>query len=154
VGGRAALRAGVGVTSAVAVVLDNEAVQALSRVTHPKHRRVLSFVEEINQRNQRRRLRSSVVVPVAVRVEAGWDRTARDASLLDRLARARDVPLDGPAADRSVQLRRAAAVAVVDATVGQAAEAAGSPTVILTSDVADMARLAGQVAGEVRVVRI
>jgi hypothetical protein len=115
---------------------------------------VLSFIEVINQRNQRRRLRTSVVIPVAVRVEAGWDRTARDASLLNRLARARDVPLDGPAADRSVQLRRAAAVSVVDATVGQAAEAAGSPTVILTSDVADMARLAGLVAGEVRVVRI
>jgi hypothetical protein len=89
-----------------------------------------------------------------VRVEAGWDRTARDASLLNRLARARVVPLDGPAADRSVQLRRAAAVSVVDATVGQAAEAAGAPTVILASDVADMARLAGLVAEEVRVVRI
>jgi hypothetical protein len=84
----------------------------------------------------------------------GWDRTARGASLPDRLARARDVPLDGPAADRSVRLRRAASVSVVDATVGQAAEAAGSPTVILTSDVADMARLAGLVAGEVRAVRI
>lgn len=141
-------------TSAVAVVLDNEAVQALARVTHPKHRRVLSFIEEINQRNQRRRLRTSVVVPAAVRVEAGWDRTARDASLLNRLARARDLPLDGPAADRSVQLRRATAVSVVDATVGQAAEAAGSPTVILTSDVADMARLADLVAGEVRVVQV
>jgi hypothetical protein len=142
------------VTSAVAVVLDNEAVQARSRVAHPKHRRVLSFIEEINQRNQRRRLRTSVTVPVAVRVEGGWDRTARDASLLDRLALAREVPLDGPAADRSVQLRRAAAVSVVDATVGQAAEAAGSPTVILTADVASIARLAGLVAGEVRVVRI
>lgn len=141
-------------TSAVAVVLDNEAVQALARVTHPKHRRVLSFIEEINQRNQRRRLWTSVVVPAAVRVEAGWDRTARDASLLNRLARARDLPLDGPAADRSVQLRRAAAVSVVDATVGQAAEAAGSPTVILTSDIADMARLANLVAGEVRVVQV
>jgi hypothetical protein len=108
---------------------------------------VLSFIEEINQRNQRRPLRTSVVIPVAVRVEAGWDRTARDASLLNRLARARDVPLDGPAADRSVQLRRAAAVSVVDATVGQAAEAAGPPTVILTSDVADVAPIAGPVAG-------
>lgn len=143
-------------TSPVAVVFDNEAVQALARVSHPKHRRVLSFIEEINQRNQRRRLQTSVVVPAAVRVEAGWDRTARDASLLNRLARARDLPLDGPAADRSVQLRRAAtvSVSVVDATVGQAAEAAGSPTVILTSDVADMTRLADLVAGEVRVVQV
>jgi hypothetical protein len=65
VGGRAALGAGVGLTAAVAVVLDDAAVQALSRVTHPKHRHVRSFIEEVNQRDQRRRLRTSVVVPVA-----------------------------------------------------------------------------------------
>jgi hypothetical protein len=114
---------------------------------------VLSFIEEINQRNQRRRLRTSVVIPAPCA-----SRPAGTAQLGTRHCstglRVRDVPLDGPAADRSVQLRRAAAVSVVDATVGQAAEAAGSPTVILTSDVADMARLAGLVAGEVRVVRI
>ena len=141
-------------TAPAAVVLDNEAVQALLRLTHPKHRRVLTFIDEINQRNQRRGQQTRVVVPVAVRVEAGWDRTARNASLTNRLARARDVILDGSVADRSSQLRQAAAVSVVDATVGHAAETAASPTVILTSDAADMGRLAGLLAGEVRVVRI
>jgi hypothetical protein len=141
-------------TAPAVVVLDNEAVQALGAVTHPKHRRVLSFIDEINRRNQRRRQRIRVVVPVAVRVEAGWDRTARDAALVNRLAQARDVVLDGSAADRAAQLRRAAAVSAVDATVGQAAEAAAAPAVILTSDAADMARLAGLASGNVRVVRL
>lgn len=141
-------------TAPVTVVLDNEAVQALARVTHPKHRRVLAFIDELNRRDQRRGRRTSVVVPVAVRVEAGWDRTAPGASLLNRLTRARDVVLDGPAADRSAQLRREAAVSVVDATVGHAAEAVGSPAVILTSDAADLRRLAAFVAGTPRIVRI
>jgi hypothetical protein len=141
-------------TAPAVVVLDNEAVQALGTVTHPKHRRVLSFIDEINRRNQRRRQRIRVVVAVAVRVESGWDRTARDAALVNRLAQARDVVLDGAAADRSAQLRRAAAVSAVDATVGQAAEAAAAPAVILTSDPADMARLAGLANGDVRVVRL
>jgi hypothetical protein len=137
-----------------AVVLDNEAVQALGAVTHPKHRRVLSFIEAVNQRNQRRRRLTAILVPVAVRVEAGWDRSARDASLVNRLARARDAVLDGTGADRACRLRAAVEVSVVDATVAQAAEAAPSPTVILTSDVADMRRLATLLDGETRVVRI
>jgi hypothetical protein len=136
------------------VVLDNEAVQALGAVTHPKHRRVLALIEAVNQRNQRRQRATTVLVPVAVRVEAGWDRSAPGAALANRLARARDVVLDGVAADRASQLRAAAGVSVVDATVGQVAEAAPSPTVILTSDVADMGRLAAAVGGDVRVVRV
>jgi hypothetical protein len=47
-----------------------------------------------------------------------------------------------------------AEVSVVDATVAQAAETLPSPTVILTSDAADMRRLAALVRGEARVVRI
>jgi hypothetical protein len=43
---------------------------------------------------------------------------------------------------------------VVDATVGQAAEAAAQPAVILTSDTDDMTRLAATLEGNVRVVGI
>jgi hypothetical protein len=141
-------------TAPASVVLDNEAVQALAAVTHPKHRRVLAFIEAVNQRNQRRRSVTGILVPVAVRVEAGWDRTAHGSSLVNRLARARDVVLDGHAADRASQLRAAAGVSVVDATVAQAAESAPSATVILTSDVADMVHLAAMLGRGVRVVRI
>jgi len=136
------------------LVLDNEAVQVLADVHHRKHRRALAFVEVANQRSGRRRQPLAVVVPVAVRVEAGWDRSAPGAAVLNRISRARDVVLDGHAADRAVQLREQAGVSVVDASVGQAAEAAIGPVAILTSDASDMRRLAAQVLTDVRVIRV
>ena len=57
------------------VLLDNEAVQALRDPAHRKHRRVLAEVEFAFKRVVRT-LPVSVAVPAAVRVEAGWDRTA------------------------------------------------------------------------------
>jgi len=136
------------------LVLDNEAVQALADVNHPKHRRALSFIEVANQRSSRRRQPVSVVVPVAVRVEAGWDRTASAAAMLNRISRARDVVLDGPSANRAAELRAGAAVSAVDATVGHVAETSAGPVAILTSDAADMRRLAGLVDADVRVIQL
>lgn len=133
------------------VLLDNEAVQALLDVSHPKHKRVMSFVDELNSRGQRRGSRTVIEVPVAVRVEAGWDRSSPTSAGVNRFSRARDVVLDGPAADRATQLRQAVGVSVVDATVGQAAQVAASPAVIVTSDVSDMHRLVGT---GTRVIRI
>lgn len=43
------------------VLLDNEAVQALGAVEHPKHRRVLSHVQVVAQRKRR-------AVPVEIEV--------------------------------------------------------------------------------------
>ena len=54
------------------VLLDNEAVQALEDPTHPKHRRVVAQAQVVAQR-KRRAASIEVVVPTAVRVEAGWD---------------------------------------------------------------------------------
>jgi predicted nucleic acid-binding protein len=95
-----------------------------------------------------------VLVPVAVRVEAGWDRSSRDAALLNRISRAQDSMLDGRAANRAAAIRRNAGVSVVDATVAAAAERAARPVAILTSDAADLRRLAGLVENDVRVVRL
>lgn len=136
------------------LVLDNEAVQALADVQHRKHRRALAFVEAANQRSARRRGAMAVLVPVAVRVEAGWDRSAPGAALLNRISRARDVLLDAHAANRAAELRGQTGVSVVDATVGQASESASGPVAILTSDPAYMQRLASRIANEVRVVRL
>lgn len=136
------------------MILDNEAVQALADPTHRKHRAVLAYLEVRNQRQRRRRVTSQVLVPVAVRIEAGWDRTATTAADINRLAAAVDVDLRPAGADRAAQLRRAAGVSVVDATVGEAAESAEDPAVILTSDVDGMTRLAAIVDGDVRVVGI
>lgn len=136
------------------LVLDNEAVQAAASATHPKHRRVLALLDEVNRRRSQRRQRTAVLVPVAVRVEAGWDRGSPAAVQVNRLSAARDADLDGRGADRAVRLRRLVGVSAVDATVGQVAESAVPPVAILTSDVEDMGRLAGMTATDVRVIRI
>jgi hypothetical protein len=129
--------------SAAAIILDNEAVQGLLDPHHPKHRRIVALLTEANRRNLRRAGRVMVIVPTAVRVEAGWDRTDPVGANANRLARPRDHVLDRAAADRATQLRAAADVSVVDACVGQAAEAAPNPAVIVTSDTQDMILLAG-----------
>ena len=74
--------------------------------------------------------RSQRPITVAVRVEAGWDRTATTAADINRISTAVDVDVDlrRAGADRAVQLRQAADVSVVDATVGQAAESATQPS--------------------------
>ena len=53
------------------VVLDCEAVQALRDPGHPRHRRVVSQAQVVANR-KRRAVAIQMVVPTAVRVEAGW----------------------------------------------------------------------------------
>jgi hypothetical protein len=57
------------------ILLDNEAVHVLADAAHPQHRRVVSHAL-IGASRKARALPVSVAVPSAVRVEAGWDRTA------------------------------------------------------------------------------
>lgn len=135
------------------VILDNEAVAALFDIHHPKHRALLPYLEGIAQRRASdTSLR--VLVPVAVRVEAGWDRTSPKAAVVNRVSGARDVPLTGDAANTAQRLRAATGVPVVDATVGEGADAAAKPVVILTSDADDMRAIAERINGEVRVQRV
>jgi hypothetical protein len=141
-------------TPPATLVLDNEAVQALADVSHRKHRRVLAFVEAANERSGRRRQPLSVVVPVAVRIKAGWDRRVPVAATLNRISRARDVVLDGRAADRAADLRGQTGVSAVDATVAQVAETFTGPVMILSSDTSDMRRLAAVVEGNIRVAHL
>ena len=142
--------------SPAAIVLDNEAAQGLLDPRHPKHRRVVALLTEANRRNLRRAGRITVIVPTAVRVEAGWERADPAGANANRLARPRDRALDTTAADRATQLRRAAKVSVVDACVAEAAETAPRPVVIVTSDPTDMDRLGSLLAdsGQVRVLAI
>lgn len=126
------------------VVLDNEAVGALTDVHHPKHRTVLALLEVTNQRRGRKQ-ELQVVVPTAVRVEAGWDRNDPASSHVNRISRAVDFNLDAPVANRCVRLSRLVPEAsVVDVTVAQAAEAAAlQPATIITSDADDITSLVG-----------
>lgn len=124
-----------------AIVLDNEAVQALADPRHRKHRRVLAVVEALAARNLRRAGSARLVVPTAVRVEAGWDRRAAGAATLNRL-RTEDAPLDTVTADRAARVRTALEVSVADAHIAASLQATTGPHAVLTSDTDDIHRIA------------
>jgi len=127
------------------VLLDNEAVQALVDPRHHEHRAVLAVFEVVAQRKQRGAV-VDPVVPTAVRVEAGWDRTAPSAALVNSL-RIRDVALDGLLADRAVQIRDHARVSVVDAHLGAVVATATAERIsVITSDAEDMLAVVGNAA--------
>jgi hypothetical protein len=133
------------------VVLDNEAVGALRDVHHSKHRKVVSHLEAVVGRRRRGDL-AAVVVPCAVRVEAGWDRRAPGSAAINRY-RVVDVPLDTPLADLAAQIVERDRVSVADAHVGASVRyAAQEQAVVLTSDPDDMRRACAPVA--IRAVRI
>lgn len=135
------------------VVLDNEAVQDLASMDHPKHRRMMAVIRELTARALRGAARVPVVVPTAVRAEAGWDRSSSAAANANRLVRAVDRPLDSKGADRACQLRALLPVSVVDACVAEAFESAPQPAAVITSDTRDMEALRGvSEAPDVRVV--
>jgi predicted nucleic acid-binding protein len=115
------------------VLLDNEAVHALADPSHRKHRRVVGHVQ-IVARRKARAVPVSIAVPSAVRVEAGWDRTAPAWAFIKRIA---DIPLDASHADAAAAVLTRTGVSVADANLGAAIRAADQVTV-LTSDPRDM----------------
>ena len=124
------------------IILDNEAVQALASPAHRKHRQALAYVQVIASRKQRA-AGIQAVVPTAVRVEAGWDRTSPAWALLNRL-RITDSSLDSPAASTAAAIRSQAGVSVADAHIGAVIAAAVATRItVVTSDPADMRRMAG-----------
>ena len=135
------------------VVLDNEAVQALTDASHAKHRRAMALVEAIAAKNRTRSGSQRLLVPTAVRVEAGWSRTAPSAAALNRL-RVTDHDLDATAADRAASIRSALHVSVADAHLGAVLATAMKPVAVITSDTEDARRVAAQVGIEPTVVRI
>lgn len=124
------------------VILDNEAVQALASPRHPKHRKVLGHMEAVEHR-KRHAAAISLVVPAAVRVEAGWDRTSAQWAFLNRL-RITDIPLDAANANAAAAIHEQAKVSVADAHIGATVQSAVNAEVtVLTSDPADIRRVAG-----------
>ena len=98
------------------VVLDCEVVRALQDPGHPKHRHVVSHAQVVANR-KRRAATIQMVVPTAVRVEAGWDRTSRAWVLPNRL-RIADSPLDTASANTAASIRDRTGVSVADSHVG------------------------------------
>jgi predicted nucleic acid-binding protein len=124
------------------VVLDNEAVQALASPIHPKHRRVLAHMEAV-ERRKRHAASTSLVVPTAVRVEAGWDRASPQWAFLNRL-RIMDVPLDATHANAAAAIHELAQVSVADAHLGATVQSAPNADItVVTSDPTDIRKVAG-----------
>jgi predicted nucleic acid-binding protein len=117
------------------ILLDSEAVQALADPGHRKHRRVVDYAQVAASRKARGGA-VSLAVPTAVRVEAGWDRTAPAWAFVNRL-RINDIPLDGQRADAAAAIGRRTGVSVADAHLGAAMADAAQVTVV-TSDPRDM----------------
>ena len=124
------------------VLLDNEAVQALASPQHPKHQRVLAYMEAV-ERRKRRAAAISLVVPTAVRVEAGWDRTSPQWAFLNRL-RTIDNSLDAAQANTAAAIHDRAQVSVADAHVGATVQSTlDADITVIASDPADIRRVAG-----------
>src|SRR5690349_11871992 len=124
------------------VILDNEAVQALRDPDHPKHRQVVSHTQVVASR-KRRAVGIQMVVPTAVRVEAGWDRTSPAWAFPNRL-RIADSPLDTASTNSAAGIRDRTGVSVADSHLGAVIQSAphGQITVV-TSDPGDMRLVAG-----------
>ena len=124
------------------VVLDNEAVQALQDPAHPKHRRVVSHAQVVASR-KRRAAAIDVVVPTAVRVEAGWDRTSPVWAFPNHL-RIADVPLDTAHANTAAAIGNRTTVSVADAHLGAVIQSTPADQIsVITSDPSDMSQVAG-----------
>jgi predicted nucleic acid-binding protein len=123
------------------VLLDNEAVQALRDPGHRKHRRVLDEVRIVAVRTASA-MSVQIAVPTAVRVEAGWDRTAAAWAFVNRLGIV-DVPLDVSQADAAAGIAKRTKVSVAYAHLGAVIQAADVDQVtVLTSDPGDMRKVA------------
>ncbi len=135
------------------VVLDNEAVQALTDPTHRKHRRVLAVVEAVAARNLRRAGAVRLVVPTSVRVEAGWDRRTPGAAAINRL-RVDDHALDAGSADRAACVRSALTVSVADAHLAAVVATTDGPHAVLSSDADDVRSIGEHLGVALRLVAL
>lgn len=140
-----------GARRAAALVLDNEALQALADPRHPKHRVMLEKIAAVKYESERG-ASVRVVTPTAVRVEALVSRQTAVTAALGRF-NVQDIALDSTRADRCVALAAAATATAVDATVAAAAESEAHTrqVTVYTSDVGDLTRLIEQVSNSARV---
>jgi hypothetical protein len=124
------------------VVLDCEAIQALRDPGHPRHRHVVSHAQVVASR-KRRAVAIQMVVPTAVRAQAGWDRTSPAWAFTNRL-RIADSPLDTASANIAAGIRDRTGVSVADSHMGTVIQSAPhSQITVVTSDPGDMRLVAG-----------
>lgn len=112
------------------IILDNEAIQALSQSAHAKHRAVVAHLAGVVVR-RRKGAAVTAVVPTAVRVEAGWDRSDPRAATINWL-RVADRTLDTEAANKAAGIVRRSEVSVADAHIGAVVQTLADDVVVLT----------------------
>ncbi|MGA1346570.1 MAG: hypothetical protein ACO35E_11440 [Ilumatobacteraceae bacterium] len=135
------------------IVLDNEAVRALTDPAHTDHRAVVAHLAGAVSR-RRRGIEVDIVVPTSVRVEAGWDRSTPSAAAIDRM-RVRDHVLDTPAANVAAGIQARTGVGPTDAHIGATVRSVtAGDVVVLTSDPAGIAAASADAAVTVRIIRI
>ena len=106
------------------------------------HRHVVSQAQVVANR-ERRAVAIQIVVPTAVRVEAGWDRTSPAWSSRTRL-RIADSPLDTASANTAAGIRDRTSVSVAGSRIGAVIQSAPhSQITVVTSDPGDVRRVAG-----------
>ena len=119
------------------VVFDNEAIQALTDLTHAKHRIILAHLAGAVSRRQRGMVVDTVVA-TTVRVEAGWDRSTPGAAAINRF-RVRDHTLDAPAANLAASIQARCGLGPADAHIGATVRSVSDgDVVVLTSDPTDI----------------
>lgn len=125
------------------IVLDSEAVDALSSTTSAKHRRALAYIEADRGNRRRRPAGGSLVVPSTVRIEAGWDRTRPAAAVINRLG-ITDHHLTEVSTNVAAGLRRDLSVSPADAHIGAVvAGCRDADVIVITSDPDDIQKVAG-----------
>src|ERR1700761_4020337 len=111
------------------VVLDCEAVQELGFPGHPRLRRVVSQAQVVAN-CKRGAVAIQVVVPTAVRVEAGWDR-ASPAWVVPNRLRIADSLLDTVSANTAAGIRDQ--IPVVTSDPGDTRRVAGDKNIIVAA---------------------
>src|SRR5207237_8585377 len=91
---------------------------------------------------KRRAVAIQVVVPTAVRVEAGWDRTS-PAWVFPNSLRITDSPLDTASTNTAAGIRNRTGVSVADSHIGAVIQSAQHDQItVITSDPRDMRAVA------------
>jgi hypothetical protein len=127
-------------TAQRALVLDNEAVQALQSADPPQHRAVMAHLVAMVGRRRRGAV-ATTMVSTSVRVEAGWDRSAPAAAAINRF-RVADHSLDTATANVAACIAQTNTdLSVADAHLGAAVlDLTDIDVVVLTSDPGDITR--------------
>jgi hypothetical protein len=130
-------------------ILDSEAVHVLATKGSNKRWRMTSLFDfDISRRTDA----DVAVVPSTVRVEAGWDRTAPQWAVINRLGIV-DHHLDRTSTDTAARLRAEHGVSPADAHIGAIAHEPGDhQVVVITSDVDDITTVTAGTGA--RVVRL